>query len=174
MGKRLPKVTKNMTAPTWKGRSLFELKPSEIDMIRQKILKAWEMAMPDTMVLRYANISQEQYDLLLERFPEFAEMREPLYTTPRMNARMNVIRDIEKGNVNTSKWLLERTDPEFSKKGDGAVINVSVREREEELLKEIRKFGTADFTVVEENGESASVDEGEDTRLEALQEDSDE
>lgn len=173
MGKTLPKLTKHYWTVTWKGLSLQEMSERQIKSIRQRILEAWDMAFPDEMVLRHACITKEQYDVILEKFPEFAAMRETLYVTPRMKARKNILDDIDKGNVSTSKWLLERTDPEFSKKGESTVINVSVREREEAILKEMRKFGTADFTVVEEDGEPSPLDEGEDTGLQALQEDND-
>lgn len=125
--------------------------PKEIRGIHQKILEMWEMAMPDLMVIAHAGITEEQYLHILQHFPEFAAMREKAYTLPKMKARLNVIRDIEKGNVSTSKWYLEKTDPEFSKKSVTETnVKISVAEKEKQLLAKMENYGTADFTVIEE------------------------
>lgn len=174
MKKKLPRVTTKYRTPNWEGMDLWDMSPTQIKNCRERILEAWQLALPELMVLEHAKITQETYDSMLYHFPEFADMRMQAYSVPNMKARLNIMKDIEKGNVATSKWYLEKTDPEFSKKNvNETTVKVSVEEREERLLKSLENYGTVDFTVIEEDGKSEPVDDGEDTRLLALQEDND-
>ena len=151
MSKELPVVAKKKRSVTWRGKELYDMDPAEIRAIRSRILEMWEMAMPDLMVITHACITERQYQDLLTHFPEFAAMREKAYTIPNIKARMNIIKDIDKGSVPSSKWYLEKTDPEFSKKSVNQTnIKVSVAEKEKKLLESMEQYGTADFTVIEE------------------------
>lgn len=97
------------------------------------------------------------------------------YETVNSMARKNIHRSIKKGSIETSKWFLERTDPEFSKKDNGVpsmqVNIISVADREKELKKFMERFTDAGVidTVVTEEREVCPVGEGEDTA--PLQED---
>lgn len=164
MKKNLPVATEAMPKVTWLGKELYDMTPTEIRGVQKRILKMWEMAMPDLMVVEYAKITEAQYKHILDHFPEFADMRAKAYTIPNIKARMNIMKDLDKGNVSTSKWYLEKTDPQFSKKSIRETnVTVSVSEREKQLLENMQQYGTADFTVIEEEREPPALGAGQDT-----------
>lgn len=174
MEKTLPKVTKMYKTPNWIGLSLYEMTATQIRNIRERILEAWQMDLTEEQVMQHAKVTHEQYDLIMKKFPEFAEMKREVCDSVGRKARMNIARSVDRGDVGTSKWYLEKTDPKFSSKTrNETTIKVSVEEREERILKKLEQYGAVDFTVVEEDGETKAVDEGEHPGLQALQEDHD-
>lgn len=67
--------------------------------------------------LELAGISRDAYYRLLERQPEFRHRFEMLQQRMILKARANVAEAIYAGDVATSKWLLEKKDPEFQRRG---------------------------------------------------------
>ena len=138
------------------------------------LIHAWEIGLTNIQAAKMIGVPPTS---LLEWFnthPQLKELRDMCYEETNKLARENVHKSIKKGSIETSKWFLERTDPEFSKKDNVAPVQVniiSVADREKELKKFMERFTDAGVidTVVTEEREVCPVGEGEDTT--ALQED---
>lgn len=65
-----------------------------------------------------ANISKQTLYNYQEKNPDFVDRKEALKNMPKYKAKVNVVREIEKGDKETSKWYLERKDKEFKSKTD--------------------------------------------------------
>ncbi len=74
----------------------------------EKLEKAFMMGCTVDEASIYAEIDHSTYYNYIKKHPEYKEKIENLRHRPRLRARMNVVRDIERGNLDTSKWYLER------------------------------------------------------------------
>jgi hypothetical protein len=102
------------------------------DVLR-KLEHAFAIGCTDLEACLYANIGKSTlYDYQNEN-PEFLERKEILKINPVLKARTNVMASIESGDINDSKWLLERkkkdefsvkTETDLTSKGDkiGTVV----------------------------------------------------
>ena len=65
----------------------------------------------------YANISRQALYDYCRKHPEFSDRKEVLKRQPSVKAKMNITEAIESGDVDLSKWYLERRNSdEFSRK----------------------------------------------------------
>jgi hypothetical protein len=65
----------------------------------------------------YAGISKDALYDYCNKYPEFSERKETLKKQPSVKAKLNVTEAIEQGDVDLSKWYLERKNKdEFSLK----------------------------------------------------------
>lgn len=138
------------------------------------LIDSWKLGLTNVQAASDAGITESTLQNWLSRYPELKELRTLCYDNVNRMARTNIHRAIKKGSVETSKWFLERTDPEFNKRDQTAPVQVniiSVADREKELKKFMERFTDAGVidTVVTEEREVCPVGEGEDTT--ALQED---
>ena len=86
-----------------------------------------------TEMCEYAGISRDALYEYLKRNPDFADRIEVLKSHPSVRAKINVSDRIEKGDVELSKWYLERKNrDEFSVKQQSEV-SVSVTKLEDIL-----------------------------------------
>lgn len=51
-----------------------------------------------------------------EKTPEFREKKEMLKQNIKMRAKVNIVKRVTEGDVDLSKWYLEKTAPEFANK----------------------------------------------------------
>lgn len=65
-----------------------------------------------------AGVSRETFYAYQREHPDFIDRKKALRSMTAYKARMNIKRDIEKGDNTTSKWYLERKDSEFKEKKD--------------------------------------------------------
>lgn len=143
--------------------------------IIMSLVDSWKFGLTNSQAASDAGIPFSTLQYWMDQYPQLKELREMCYETVNSMARKNIHRSIKKGSIETSKWFLERTDPEFSKKDNMAptmqVNIISVADREKELKKFMERFTDAGVidTVVTEEREVCPVGEGEDTT--ALQED---
>lgn len=138
-----------------------------------KLMDMWKMGMTNGQAAAEVGIDNSLISHWVNTYPEMRELREICYSETNALARKNIHRAIKKGSVETSKWFLERTDPEFSKKDNVAPVQVnviSVTDRENELKKFMERFTDAGVidTVITEERQVCPVGTGEDTT--ALQE----
>ena len=138
------------------------------------MMNAWKMGFTTTQTAAVTGIPRRTLRDWMDNDEELRELQEMCHEDTNILARKNIHNAIKKGSVETSKWFLERTDPEFSKKDNTAPVQVniiSVADREKELKKFMERFTDAGVidTVVTEEREVCPVGEGEDTT--ALQED---
>lgn len=75
-----------------------------------------------TQCCRYANISRPTFYEYCNNHPEFLDKIEELQSDPSAKAKINIVDAIEGGDLELSKWWLERKcKDEFSLKQDIAV-----------------------------------------------------
>ncbi len=83
----------------------------------KKLLDAFSYSFTDEEACLYADISPKTLYTYCEKRPEFTQQKEALKKKPNLKAKMNLLKDINNQNVDTSKWWLERKSKnEFSTK----------------------------------------------------------
>ena len=85
--------------------------------------KVWEvleeaflLGLSDAEACLKAGITKPTLYKYLEENPEKEERRDVLKENIKMHAKINIANGIKTGNIELSKYYLERTDKEFSKK----------------------------------------------------------
>ena len=73
-----------------------------------KLEYAFSLGCSDVEACLFADISKTALYNWQHDNPEFVDRKEALKQNPVLKARTNVMADIESGDVDTSKWLLER------------------------------------------------------------------
>ena len=71
-----------------------------------------------TQACLQAGISRPAFYIELERNETFLDKIDKAEQFGSMKARQNIMKSIDSGDLNTSKWYLERKDPEFKPKSD--------------------------------------------------------
>lgn len=80
----------------------------------------------DTECCFYAGISRDALYDYCKKYPEFSDRKEELKKSPSVQAKLNVTEAIENGDIDLSKWYLERRNKEeFSLKQE---IQADVKE----------------------------------------------
>ena len=95
------------------------------DATIQKLLTAFAYGFTDEEACLFAGISSKQtlYNYCNEH-PEFGERKELLKKNPIIRAKTNIVEELEKGSIDTSKWYLERkVKEEFSLKQEYEMAN---------------------------------------------------
>lgn len=118
------------------------------------LVSSWEMGLNDAQAAAECGITVSTLKYYFEAYPELNELKEICGEKIRIDAKKNVRDAIKRGHLETSKWYLERTDPEFQKKpNDGTTVNVaviSVADREKEMNKFMERF--TDAGVIDTTG----------------------
>lgn len=81
--------------------------------IERAICWGWSML----NACNYAGIPERTYYDYVKRHPEFRSKIEMLRSRPELVAKRNISMRIEAGDIETSKWYLERRSLEFHPKG---------------------------------------------------------
>ena len=141
-------------------------KPENLnDEAWEAIIDAWENGLSDREAsLRAARdsgmfITEAQIKEMVAKSPEIASLREYLRCEIVSRAKLNIANSINEGSVATAKWYLERKVPEeFSTKAavafEGAVVGLSMEEKQAELDKLLNKFG-GDSSKADSAGDGA-------------------
>ena len=122
------------------------------DLIK-KIREAWELGIvSERGVCSYVGISAPTYSKYMTMCPELEELKELCQEKINIEARKNIKKAIERGHLDTSKWYLEKTDPQFQKNSDTTVnvAVISVADREKEMNKFMERF--TDAGVIDTTG----------------------
>ena len=122
------------------------------DLIK-KIREAWELGIvSERGVCSYVGISAPTYSKYMTMCPELEELKELCQEKINIEARKNIKKAIERGHLDTSKWYLEKTDPQFQKNSDTTVnvAVISVADREKEMNKFMERF--TDAGVIDATG----------------------
>lgn len=131
----------------------LKFKPKEINELTWRIIvEAWENGLSHREVsLRLRKTENATYLTAKElqemtiKYPEVGELFSALQLELNMAAKLAVAESVKDGDVKTAKWYLERRAPEeFSTKSsvqfENAVIEVTVKDKEEALKQMIEKF----------------------------------
>lgn len=106
-------------------------------MVR-KLDEAFMQGMSDREACLYCGIAYSTFTSWLENNPDYRIKKELLKDQPKMKAKHNISKSINNGDINTSKWYLERrSKEEFGTKEE---IDTKVTFKSyEQLLKEIKQ-----------------------------------
>lgn len=141
---------------TWGRTPLEEMSADQIRYAKEKLREAWEAELPDEAVYRHAGLTYDEIEVIKAKDPVFAELAYESVGVLNRKSRINVAKAItEDGDVASSWKYLERTDPQFQKKGElpeGSKVIVTVAEREEALKELMAEFDPGDisFSVSED------------------------
>lgn len=109
------------------------------------LTEAWAMGMNDKEACVYAGISQDYLQYLFKsKSLDLKATRDLIRVKPSMTARKNVVEKINEGDLDTSKWWLERKESaEFSTKNEQVIeqnTTVSIEDKEKYLERLLEKF----------------------------------
>lgn len=110
--------SKSKSAKKNKGGRPTVITPTVVSKLELGFLKGLNV----TQCCRYAGISRPPFYEYCDKHPEFLDKIEELQSNPSMMAKVNIVDAIENGDLELSKWWLERKNKdEFSLKQDIAV-----------------------------------------------------
>jgi hypothetical protein len=107
-------------------------RPSKFEELKPKFEAAFSTGCTIREAALFAGCTEQGLQLYFVKYPEWKAHCMSLRDTPLLKARANVVKDLQKENVETSKWYLERKrKKEFSTRneytgedGGGIVVNV--------------------------------------------------
>lgn len=76
--------------------------------VLQKLEYGFMKGLSDRQCCKFADISPATLYNYCNKHPEFLERKEMLKENPTIQAKLNIVESIESGNVDDSKWYLER------------------------------------------------------------------
>ena len=83
--------------------------------VLQKLEYGFMKGLTDRQCCDFADIAQQTLYNYCKEHPAFLERKERLKNNPTVKAKINVVEEIENGNIDLSKWYLERKEKkEFS------------------------------------------------------------
>jgi hypothetical protein len=81
-----------------------------------KLEEAFVNNCTDTEACLYADISRTTLFRYEEKNPEYRNRKEELRSKPRMKAKFNISNKLNEGCIDTSKFVLTHTDPDYKPK----------------------------------------------------------
>lgn len=107
--------------------------------VREALLEAWSWEWPDTKACQHAGISTGLLYHVMKVEPQLKSQRDLIRQTPLLASKKNVSDAVQTGDLRTSKWLLERRDPEYSSKQQ-VDVQVTHSVAESDVAKELLAF----------------------------------
>lgn len=147
---------KKKAEPTAYEIEYLSYKPARIPEKAWGILiNAWENGLSDReAAFRMSKddgfyITEKEIRNILDGNPKLADLKEFIKSDLVSRAKLNLAESIRGGSISTTKWYLERKAPdEFSSKAavalEGAIVQVSMEEKQAEMNKFLEKFGISD------------------------------
>ena len=102
----------------------------------EKLEEGFSYGFTDAEACLHAGIHKDTLYKYCKDHPEFSDRKEALKKQPNMLAKRNVSDKLTDGDVNTSKWQLERKDPDYvpSQKNE---INLTLTDQLRKAYKQI-------------------------------------
>lgn len=93
-------------------------RPKKItESVLKKLEYGFMKGLTDEQCCNFADIAPQTLYNYCKEHPKFLERKEQLKNSPTVKAKLNIVEQIEKGDLDTSKWYLERkAKSEFSTK----------------------------------------------------------
>ena len=114
-----------MTSNNPKGR------PSSVtEEAIKRLEEAFMYGFSDNQACVYAGISRTAYYRFLSKNEPIRDRFKALKGHIKLQARFNIAKAIEAGNLEVSRWYLERRDPLFNQKVEVEVAEVALDEAE--------------------------------------------
>lgn len=152
MKKHYPRIT-------WSRTPILKMTAEQIAYAKERLRDAWLAELPEQEVYTFTGLSKEDIDFIKERDPAFAELERECYGILNIQSRLNIADNIHSGEVPTSKWYLEKTDPSFQKRGpllsDDAVV-ITVEDRQKAIRDMLAGLSLPDDTSMESGTQDAS------------------
>ena len=110
-----------------------------------KLEQGFINGLSDVQACRYAGISRTTLFNYQEENPEFINRKEGLREDVKMHAKLNIAKKVMgtgkgDGDIDTSKYVLDRTDPDFKPKNKLEIEGVLSQEEMEEQAKLTAKY----------------------------------
>lgn len=139
MSKKIKKKEVKNYNPKAVGRDWFNGKPE--DMVVSKLKTAFEQGSNVLRSCAYAEITNKSYYRYLEAHPELRDIFEYARQKPILLAESNLIKKLNEGDVETSKWYLERkAKGEYSTRQEVVPVNPDEDDLSEEEKEKLRKI----------------------------------
>lgn len=135
MGKNVVKTTKK------KGG-----RPTVIDkVVLQKLEDAFALGLSDKEACFKAGISCQTLYNFQKKNDWFVERKEALKNSPVITAKINVVSGLNDGDIDLSKWYLERRcKDEFGKAENTVILSDSMADSIDRMADSIKAYLTAD------------------------------
>lgn len=130
--------------------------PKEVNTkVWKAVVEAWQNGLSDREAAFYASknsdvaIKESDIKKWIKDNPDIGELKDHLQSELLSLSKLNIREAIENGDIRTSKWYLERkASEEFSTKSavafEGAVVDLTLEEKEKEMRKFLSQFGETD------------------------------
>ena len=118
-------------------------RPSKITKeVLEKLEQAFLQGLSDEEACLLAEIDPKTLYNYCHKHPNFSSKKELLKERPKMLAKVNINKELEAGNIDVSKWFLERrAKDEFSTKQEVTnQIGIDKNDTLNELAKNIRQI----------------------------------
>jgi hypothetical protein len=104
-----------------------------------KVREAWSYEWPDTKASDYAGITIGKLRMAYNKDPELRNKRDLLKLQGRFLAQKNVVDHLEQGDIQTTRWFLERRDQNYSNKSQ-VDVNITHSLNEAQIIERLSKF----------------------------------
>lgn len=115
--------------------SEFGIKPHEW----AKIKEAWSYEWPDTKACDYAGIGLGKLRVAYDKDPELRKKRDMIKSQGHWLAQKNVVQSLENGDIQTTRWFLERRNENYSQKGQ-VDVNITHSLNETQIIERLARF----------------------------------
>jgi IS30 family transposase len=157
----MAKKTNKITKKTDKGSSETNKggRPKVIDSeeLREKIRESASFGLSIPLIALDVGIAKSTLYDYLKKNHEFSDELHLLMDNPKLIARKNVMRDMKSGNLDTSKWYLEKRDKSFNPKQllehSGKTEVVNSEKSIEDYIREGKEAGLSEEEIRKALGE---------------------
>lgn len=112
-----------MARPTKKNPTGAQISPKQGETTIQKLDEAFAIGSSIVQACSYADISTQTYYNMTKEKPELLDRFSRLREKPILKAKYNIVKDLQAGNIETSKWYLQKRVPEeFGDKTDHRIV----------------------------------------------------
>jgi hypothetical protein len=105
----------------------------------KRVEEAWGYEWPDTKACDYAGITIGKLRTVYEKDPELRKKRDILKSQGKYIAKKNVVESLQDGDIQTTRWFLERRDRDYSNKTQ-VDVNVTHSLNEAQIIERLSKF----------------------------------
>ena len=124
----------------------------------KKIEEAWSYEWPDTKACDYAGIGIGKLRKQYEKNPELRNKRDILKAGGIYQAKKNVIENLNSGDIQTTKWYLEKRDKEYANKAS-IDLNAQHSLNESQIIERLSRFiPTAVLEQLNNNNQDDVID----------------
>lgn len=112
------------------------------DEVVQKLERSFQAGLSIDQACAANNIARSTFFDYLRKNEDFSHRIKALQIHPQIKAKYNIVNKINEGDINLSKWYLEKTSDEFAVKNTHEVVGQlnHVHTRQEEVMAQVEKM----------------------------------